>query len=332
MTPSAPVLRHARFRLLAAALASAAAWAPAAAPAATLNVAQLVNGVAEPLPLGRFETKACGSACQYAVVTATTMDNGYTLDPGPLVPAVWPVAFGATLAPYAATQQSMPLPAPPANASYDAALGGANFQRAAVEFDSLPVLNAQRRLSVQTFKSGSGASVASVAVRISTSGSAKKTFLSFTVPQRQRSWQHAWNWSPNLLYQVYSRPDHLQARSTVDVYVDGLPVWSSESHELDPQRRKPSYWQTMRLDWGDAQDGAEVTLFLGTLPAKSVRTAVLVMRSELRIGAPDCRSRTDYGDSFRSCNEQIESLSLPSRAVNTGNYFSQRPAFEVFTH
>ncbi len=317
-----------RRTLLAAALAAAPAWAPAA----TFNVALQVNGVAEPLPLGRLESAPCGTACRYALASGTTMANGYTLDPGPLVPTVWPVAFGPSLGLYPTGEDALAIPAPPAGSSYDTALTGGNQQRAAVHFENYLFPTHPRRLSVQTFKSGSGAAVASVAVRISTVDGAKKTYLRFTVPQHQPGWQHAWNWSPNLLYQVYSKPDRLQTRSSVDVYVDGLPVWSSEVNLLRPQRRQPSYWQTMDLQWGEALDGDEVTLFLGTLPAKSVRTAVLVMRSELRIDAPDCRSRTDYGVSHRSCTEQVEALTLPGKNHNVAGFFSHRPAIEVFTH
>ncbi len=326
---------HARARpgaSIAAVLALLLAHAPALAADVVVNVAELVTGTAEHLPIHPGTKVACGSNCRYAAVSASAMDDGYAATPGPLALGAWPVAFGTSLPGYVPVEESLGITQPPAGTTL-VGLNNGVLQRSAVDYDAKPVLGGTREASVQSWKSGSGASVVSYAIRITTPIDApKRTYLSFKAPAHERSWVHASSLGgPSGNETVYTRPERLQTRSAVDVYVDGLPVWSSEANMLVPQRYQPSNWGALFLQWGQPLPSGDVTLFLGTLPVKSVRTAVVVMRTELRVDAPGCRTRTEYGATLKSCSAQRESLTLPSSTLSSGAFLAFRPSIEVYS-
>jgi hypothetical protein len=308
-------------RLAAAVLVTQAAvsLAPTAAHAAGgyFNVSQIVLGTAEPsigLPL---VPTVCAGACAYASTAGVQMNGSYTLWPGDHEMAQWPPAYIAVAPLYPTVHDTLHLPAPPLGA-HNVGLPIGVRERAQVTFSAAPQDPAsERQLDVQTWKSGSGASAASFAVRINMpAGPSRPAFLRFEVPQQVRDWRYATQiGGPSGNQPLVTMPARLQARSAVDVYVDGLPVWSSQSLRLLPKRYSPSVPGTVDIKTGPALDGGMVTLFLGTLPANSVRTAVIVLRSDLRVDAPTCHTEPDAAFSDRHrCDAQIEGLSLPSKS------------------
>jgi hypothetical protein len=294
-----------------------AAAGPAAA--ATYNVSELVLGTAQPLPPAPWIGATSASSCRYASVSGAMMANGYTIWPGAYATNGWPVSFSATPPLYDPAQVQLVVPDPPAGQAYDTLFGDPlPRQRARVVFSASAAMPASaRQLDVQTWRSGSGASAASYAVRIEApAGPARPTFLSFGVPTPVRESKRAGHIAGPSGQQPFTiYPKRMQARSIVDVYVDGLPVWSSESLLLMPQRRSDPWGQT-EISWGPALDGSRATLFLGSLPAGSVRTAVIVLRSDVRADASACDVEPNQflGVDLRRCNAEAEGLSLPTKS------------------
>lgn len=306
--------------------------APHIATAATYNVSQTVLGVAEPLPANGGFQLACGSACRYASASGAQMANGAIAWPGAFAMASWPVHFTSTAPQYASVDDTLAVPAAPAGTQYDT-LGEQPWQRAQVAWSYLSEMPASaRQLDVQTWRSGTGASAVSYAVRINTpADGARRTYLSFEVPTSVRAWKYAGYIGGPSGQQPYTvLPNRMQARTAVDVYVDGLPVWSSQSMRLRPKRHGASGAAPFDLDWGDALDGSQATLFLGTLPAGSSRTAVIVMRADLRVDAPSCYTLPDPAfDDERRCNAHREGLALPGSSV--APLYLKVPAVTVYT-
>jgi hypothetical protein len=302
------------------------------AGAATHNVSQLVLGTHEPLPAGTARTWACGSACRYASVSGVQMSHSYGAWPGAHDPATWPVFFSHTAPNYDSTQESLAIAAAPAGTQY-LALPSGLWQRARVGFSYLySAPDTERQLDVQTFRTGNGASALSYAVRIETPADrARPTYLRFRVPASVRDAQQAgYIGGPSGQQPFSTPPRRLQARSIVDVYVDGLPVWSAQSVQLRPRRFPASLGGMLQLDGDQPLDGGTATLFLGTLPAGSQRTAVIVMRSDLRVDAPTCHTVPNtLGDGQRRCDARLEGLSLPSKS--TAPFYIHTPDIAVYT-
>jgi len=310
----------------------------APAVAATVNVSELVTGVAEPLPAHPGNRVDCTSLCRYAAASGVGMSDSYTTAPGPYQLGAWPVLFSSGKKGFIGLEESLPTPAPPTGQVAEV-LSSGRLQRAAVDFDSGRVRDGVRRLSVQTWKTGSGAATASFAVRITTAADGpRRTYLEFTVPTLIRSELLAWNLtSPSGNENTYSYPRRLQTRSAVDVYVDGLPVWTAQRNQLEPQRYGALFWWPLDLDWGHALptasqplNPAAATLFLGTLPGKTTLTVVVVMRTDVRVEAPTCRSQTEFGVTTQRCNVRYEGLSLPATAA-ASQFQLATPEIAVYT-
>lgn len=293
-----------------------------------LNVSELVLGVAQPTPAAGA-AQACGSACRYSTGSGAQMGGSYMTWPGAYITAAWPIAFGLGKQAFGAVDDTAAVPMAEPGTVYDTLPGGA-LQRAQVVFsDSASMPASERQLDVRTWRSGSGAAAVSYAVRIDTpAGPARPTFLRFGVPTQVRAVKQAGYFNGN--QPVTERPLRYQARSAVDVYVDGLPVWSAQSTRLVPKRFDPDVAETLAVDSGPPLAGGEVTLFLGSLPGGSSRTAVIVMRSDLRVDSPTCHTVPNtLGNDWRRCETRIEGLALPS--ISAAPLYLHQPHVTVWT-
>lgn len=299
-----------------AVLALLAASAPALALDTQHNVSQIVLGVEEPMPIGPVAMPPCTS-CRYLGASGVQINNGYAAWPGAYTMANWPLPWVDTPPYHTAVIDDLAVPAAPPGTQYDTLPGGA-VQRARVAYNFLPQAAAEyRRLDVQTWRSGTGASAVSYAVRIEApAGPARRTFLRFAVPQPLRDGKTAsfvGGPSGNQPFTVW--PKRMQARTAVDVYVDGLPVWSSERLHLLPQRYASTGLGPFELQFGQPLEPGTATLFLGSLPPGSARTAVIVMRADLRVDQSTCHTvNNPLGDDSRRCDTRLEGLTLPSRS------------------
>jgi len=320
----------------AAVLALAAVCAPAHAQGS--NVSALVTGMQQTPPLiwvGATQVP-CGSACQYVVSSNIGASTAYDQTPGPFTVAAWPPVYTAGLGSPGAVSEVLSVPAPPAGATQDGGSIGV-ARKAEVEFDSLLVLGGQRQMSIQTWKDGSGAALVSVTVRVVPT-TTKGHYLEFRVPTLNRGWKEAWYMGgPSGYENFYKLPTQMQARSMVDVVVDGMPVWSGTSHKLKPQRWSPPYLQYLDLQWGPVLQDDTVNLFLGNLTAGVSRTVSVIFRSDLRVNADTCYTDSDgYGNTLQRCDSRREGMNLPSINVGSGSgpyqYFSYKPHVRVYTY
>lgn len=314
---------------LVAGLASACAGP---AGAAYFNVSELVTGSAHVNSTIATAPKiACGSACTYRSLSGAGMRNSYAITPDYFVTDNWALPFAAGGNVRTPANAAWVLNVPPASGGEVQAGGTIGVhERAQVVWDSAAGASEPNQATVQTWNSGSGASVVSHAIRLTTpSGGARPTFLAFTVPERLNACANTSYVQNNQPFSL--NPARVQSRAAVDVYVDGLPVWSSELNALVPKRYSPPNHGQLLLSWDQPLDSDHVTLFLGNLPPGSTRTVVLVMRSDLRVEAPTCRTSSDhYGVEHQSCHSQREGLALPG--VNSGGqYHFISPDVQLYT-
>lgn len=314
-------------RTLVAGLATACAGP---ALAAYFNVSEMVLGTHQADPTTGSQPRiACGSACKYTSLIGVGMSNSYTVTPATMITDNWSLPFvaGGNVRAPGSQFVNLAVSPPPDGVTFRAGSMGV-AQRARAAWDSTNSTYGPNLATVQTWKTGSGASVVSYGIRLtSPAGSAQPTFLRFKVPERQLARQTTYYLQSYQYF--YSSPDRAQSRAAMDVYVDGIPVWSSELNALVPQRYHMVGVSQLDLDWDQPLDGSEVTLFLGRLPA-GTRTLALVMRADLRVDAPpSCRTYADNG-SFQSCHSQREGMTLPG--FNSGGQFFQvTPDVQVYT-
>jgi len=323
-------------RLAAAALlALSAVTAPVYAQ--MINVSALVTGTQQTPGLiwvGQ-PTLDCGAACQYVIASDVGMVSGYDSTPGPFTAHTWPPVYGANLNGIGSVDQSLAVPAPPGSSVQDGGSMGV-MRRTAVDFSILPLLNQPRRMMVQTWKGGSGAATVSITIRV-TPTTSKSHYLEFRVPELARSSQVAYYVGGPSGYEPISKlPIQMQARSMVDVVVDGMPVWSGTSHQLRPKRWSAPYITYLNLQWGPSLDDSTVKMFLGNLTAGVPRTVSLVFRTDLRASSDSCYTDTEYGTSYQRCDNRREAMSLPAVAVSSGGgpyqFITYKPDVRLYTY
>lgn len=325
-------------RFLISSLAAALLLNAAPAGAQAVNVSRLVLGGTnnQTQPQGSATPIPCQS-CSYATVYAAGMNAGYSSQVGPLLANGWPPQHGVTLAGAASVLDNVGIGVVPTGRVADGGIVGAE-QRARTRLDkSQFTANPVREVAVQSWRSGSGLAVASHSVTITTPAAASgsvPTYVTLAIPRHRRGIQNAYAVSSTTGDYYYERPQRMQAGSAVDVYVDGLPVWSASSQVLVPGRYTPPLaTNQLYLRWGETLSTiaeSTVTLFLGYLPSGSTRNLTMVMRSEAHLDAEDCKYTSSQGQALWRCHSQVEALTLPavwSGSSSTG----MRPAIDVFT-
>lgn len=312
-------------------------FAPAALAQATqaINVSRLVIGSQQSAPAETLPTTPC-QTCSYATTQVGGATDGYTSDPGPYLASAWPPSYGATLSAIAVTDE-LDLGLQPPTALPDGGVQGAH-RRARARFDATPLGNPVREVTAQTWSNGSSRSLVGHAIRILPAGSqALATYVEFKMPRELRAVNLAYDVQADGNYD-YKRPKHFQARSTVDVIVDGLPVWSSSSMALQPQRIVGAMPNDRLQLYFDNRLSAitedTVTLFLGYLTPGQVRQVNLLLRSEVRhearFGGSGCVTDTDsVGQKHWRCHSQLEGLSQPAFPMTAFTLI--RRAVRVFT-
>lgn len=302
--------------------------------AQAINVSRLVSGTQETPPADSAPTTSC-QTCTYVTTQAAGATDGYTLDPGPYLASAWPPKYGTALSAIPVIDV-LDLGAQPAGTLADGGFQGAH-RRARAQFDTVLLGSPVREVSAQTWSNGSARSLVGHAIRILPVGTqALATYVQFKMPREQRAVQYAYKVDANGNHE-YKRPEHIQARSTADVIVDGLPVWTSSSMMLVPKRITSSNPQDRLYFYLDQRLSAftedTVTLFLGYLTPGQRRQVNVLLRSELRHEArynTGCFTDVDpVSQSVWRCHSQLEGLSQP--AFLTNNLLTARRALHVFT-
>lgn len=298
---------------------------------AFVNVSHLVNGGAkESLPMVLVTPEVdCAGACQYQAMSRVGMSDGYTQTPTPYRVPAWPAVWAASLAGLSDVEDSLPIAAPPGGTQYQTTSFG-TWQRARVQFDSPPILGGTHEMAVQAFRSGSGVATVTYTIRITPGATPRRTFIDLGVPQRGPATSAASPFYTMNDNNFYDTVDRLQARSAVDVYVDGLPVWSTSSQRLKPRDWSNGTFGRVTLAWGEDPTTERVVLFLGTLGG-SPRTVSVVVRSDLRVNDDECRNGQQYASDITRCHDNREGMALPTRKVSNGLFMLNRPDLRVYT-
>jgi hypothetical protein len=84
-------------------------------------------------------------------------------------------------------------------------------------------------------------------------------------------------------------PDSARSRTAIDVLVNGLPVWSSESTYLYPEGNAQNPTDRRETSWGNpVTTGEQTKLYLGKLSAGSSLNITFIVRTDAHATAPDC--------------------------------------------
>lgn len=310
--------------LMALLIATAPSWAQA-----IVNVSHLVSGGAkESLPAVLMTTPVdCSSSmCSWQAVSRIGMDDAYDSNPDPYTVGSWPPVWLTSLPGVANVDEPLDIP-PPSSGSYEEPFLGL-WQRARVTFTGVLTPGAEHLTRVQTFRTGSGMATVNYTVRITPGATAQRMFLDLGIPQRVASSSSPYHTINNQPF--YDAVDRLQSRSVVDVYVDGLPVWSTSTHTLKPRDWGNGTLGRVTLKWGEDPTTDRVVLFLGSLSG-ATRTVSVVIRSDLRVQDNECRSDSPFGQTVVRCHANAEGMSLPTRTVSNGLFQLRRPDMRIYT-
>lgn len=316
-----------RWRCLAGALVSLLGMGLGGlAKAVVIDVSEVVNGPGQSTIALQGPITPCTSACKHALVASAGFAGAYAPFPEPQIASVWGPAFLASVPTLQGLSQSLGVWSAVGTRLDGGAVGVA--QRAAVDFDWMGQ-GSKSQLSVQTWKTGSGIATLSYAVQVNTpTGGPKPTYLSFEIPQQASDFQLA-NEVLSSGGVVPHRPLRSHSRAAVDIFVDGLPVWSGEFNRLFSKRLNGFF--PVDLEWGRALDGSRVDLYLGNLPGGSTRNVAVNFRTELHVEG-GCYLEQVANPQVQRCHAQRQTLSIPSALSNPGGAFSSiRPDIQVYT-
>lgn len=299
---------------------------PAAVQAKKYNVSDLVHGgTAQNYPkkkLFDFGPKvACGTRCTYSLVSSARMVNTTSTTAGTVAVNAWPpvLALANGVPPTISKDLAVPedFDDDDGHHVYE---GGNVRQRASVTQPATTL--GLREVSSESYASGSGSAVMVYNARVSTSDT-RFWYIDFRPAKLENAVINAFEvGGPSGEEPMTNYPDWSAMRATMDIYVDGLPVWSGErSHHLLPEFANQVLPPTFEFAWGQRLDGkGKRTLFLGQVPSDSVMNITLVVRVEERVSAPDCP--TDY-EAFpeplfrHRCHSQRQTLYLRGKNVRT---------------
>jgi hypothetical protein len=124
---------------------------------------------------------------------------------------------------------------------------------------------------------------------------------------------------------LYKHPDSAGSRAAVDVLVDGLPVWSTESAYMYPEDTADYAWDKLFTKWGSpVVDNGTTKLYIGRLAAYQVVHVSLIVRTDVKAVASQCGTEyASYGSAdTKRCFDLTQTVQLQPGA--------QIPAIYVF--
>jgi hypothetical protein len=175
--------------------------------------------------------------------------------------------------------------------------GGAQFSydrnftsRASVD------MGAPRQVNAEAFKTGAATAVVTFRARADhTAATPLDYFLVLSVPKIQEYFDAAYDLccsgDSNGGTYSYHRPTAATSRGAVDIYVDDLPVWSSEGVYLYPALKYGSPNDAIELAWDKPATAGTTNVYLGRLSGAQAITVTLVARADTS-GVGDCGTET----------------------------------------
>jgi hypothetical protein len=326
MTREAPVRRNGRLAGLAALVMGVTI--AGAARADRVNVSKVATGTFTPIVFSHYDNapKVNGATLTYFTLATGAIDTEAATH---FAETPWTAAMVA-----APTYPSLARQA--ANAPYDQ--GGSHFEYgssqsrlARAAMDVAP----PKTVDASIFARGAARAGATVTYRVRiahTSAAALDYFVDLAVPQPKRSIQPAYNLccsgDSNGGTYNYLRPNSAQARTEADVYVDGLPVWSSASTYVYPAVSGASPFDEADMDWDKGASPASTTLYLGRLSQGQTLTVTLEARSDVA-GNSDCGMVSP--GSYLSHTYTIQCLALRETVPLSGGANGAPVGFTVYS-
>jgi hypothetical protein len=178
-----------------------------------------------------------------------------------------------------------------------------------------------KRVQTRNFSSGWARSAINYSVRVDHSSSTPLDyFVEVDHPKFQLGVSAAYTLQPggNGGTYLYMFPNAARARAAVDILVDGLPVWSSESTYAFPEGTANYAWDKLLTSWGNTLvDNGTTKLYLGKLYAGKSITITFVLRTDTFVDADACG--TAYGTGFNTpdqkrCFDLTQTADLPANS------------------
>jgi hypothetical protein len=278
------------------------------AAVAGTNVSQIATGAYSYIDWAVEATIAktpCGAACSYAPRSTAWINPDSAAASNP---ATWPDALHASKPKPPPIVREIPTPQGlPDNNGVVQDFNADFYRRAAVEFPTFGT----RAVAAMTSKSGEARAAYSHHLRIvNDSAATRNYFIEFTPPTRTASRAQATYLIDNFIL-TYG-PKSAASRSSVDIYVNGLPVWS----QANTFHRPANFSGNDGIDvaWDTQLNGGSQILYLGRLAAGATMQVSYVISSEARADAPQCgKTAHTYptGPTEVNCYTVYERLSLP---------------------
>ena len=142
-----------------------------------------------------------------------------------------------------------------------------------------------RSTSSMAFSTGKAEAVTSFSYKIEHYGSAQDYFVNIQHPTFARSVESAYTLTSgsNGGTYIYTKPTNANSRATVEIYADGLPIWSSEATYHYPNGQATYAWDNAGTNWGKASASGFSTLYLGKLNPGTTVILTMVVRTAVNV-------------------------------------------------
>jgi len=177
-----------------------------------------------------------------------------------------------------------------------------------------------RYVGAMTFGTGNSEAAASYSYKIDHFGAAQDYFMSVQHPAFQRNVEAAYVLTPgsNGGTYVYYKPTNANSRAAVEIYADGLPIWSSETAYHYPNGQAVYAWDNAGTSWGKPSAAGFSTLYLGKFNAGMSVTITMVVRTATAVKMDSCAYDSDaFGNTIR-CHKVTDAVKL-SNLSGAGN-------------
>lgn len=198
--------------------------------------------------------------------------------------------------------------------------------------DMTPASPTPKPVISRAFKSGGASASVSYRVKVVvTSAKPLDYFVALAIPQQKRGVSPAYDLccsgDSNGGTYSYRKPNSASARAAVDLYVDDLPVWSSESAYIYPKLAGGDAFDALEVTWDKSTAPGATTLFLGRFASGAAFVVTLVVRTEAH-GDGACGTQS-YGfpgptSYAKHCLDLAQTVTLTGAA-------GQPAGFTVFT-
>jgi hypothetical protein len=192
-----------------------------------------------------------------------------------------------------------------------------------------------KKVQASTAFKGSASAAATLTYRARidhTSAQALDYFIDLAVPLQQLGAQPGYNLccsgDPDGGTYNYIRPKSWAARGEVDVYVDGLPVWSSANTAIYPDDPGGTPFDSVQVAWDKPKPPDSTTLYLGRLSSGQSMTITLEVRTDARADS-DCGIQPP--GSYLSHTYEIHCYRLSESAQMSGGSGGQPVGFSLYS-